>query len=105
MELLLFLWENHSVAAEMPSHCTPLEAPWDDCTPLDAPWDDMRAQLDGNPASAESSFPKKGDEVNKKSGRKVGRGKIGLVGRSRVLLNSKSGLDGVKAVLILIFLS
>jgi hypothetical protein len=73
-------WAGNSVITETYSHCTP----------LDAPWDDLRASLDNVPVSAEGSLPMKVDvEMKKKNGRKVGRGKIELVGRSHVSLNSK----------------
>jgi hypothetical protein len=78
MELFTFPWAGNSVITETYSHCTP----------LDAPWDNVRASLDDVPVSAEGALPLKVD-VEMKKKRKVGRGKIELIGRSHVSLNSK----------------
>jgi hypothetical protein len=72
-------------------------------TSLDAPWDAMRASLDEVSINAGGASPTQVDvEVKKKNGRKVGRGKTEMLGRSHVLLNSKLSSDDVEAVLILI---
>jgi hypothetical protein len=91
MELFTFPWGNNSVVTETSQY-----------TPLDAPWDNVRASLDDVQVIAGGASPTKVDEMKKKNGRKVGRGKIELVGRSHISLNSKSSSDDVEAMLIFI---
>jgi hypothetical protein len=79
LELFTFLWVGNSVITETSQKA-----------PLDALWDDMQASLDEVRVIVGGASPTQVDvEMKKKNGRKVGRGKTEMVGRSHISLNSK----------------